>query len=71
MELSSQAAQALDVVRRTGAELTYEVTEICHSKRWRLSVRWVAGSGERQRLGLLYSEDRAGLEALRERLAQA
>lgn len=71
MELTPQATQALTVVRQTCTELSYEVTEICHSERWRLSVRFVARSGERQRLGLLYSEDRAALEALREELAAA
>jgi len=71
MELTPQAAQALAVVRQTGRDVSYEVTEICHSQRWRLSVRFVARSGERQRLGLLYSEDRAALETLLAELASA
>ncbi len=71
MQLTEQATRALDVVRRDGQDLRYEVTEICHSDRFRLSVRYRAPSGEELRLGLLYSTDRAGLEELRERLAAA
>ena len=64
MRLTEQAARALEAVRRDGQELRYEVTEICHSDRYRLSVRYRAPSGDEVRLGLLYSTDREGLEAL-------
>ena len=64
MELPEQAARALDVVRRDGQELRFVVDEICHSGRWRLSVRYRGAEGGEVRLGLLYSEDRAALEAL-------
>ncbi len=69
MELPLQAERALDVVRQQGRDLRFEVTEICHSERFRLSVRYRAPAGDEVRLGLLYSPDRAGLEALRVRLA--
>jgi hypothetical protein len=64
MRLTEQAARALAVVRRDGRDLRYEVTEICHAKRYRLSVRYRAPTGDEVRLGLLYATDRAGLEAL-------
>ncbi len=69
MELPEQAARALEVVRRDGRDLRYEIDEICHSDRFRLSIRYVRPGGEELRLGLLYSADRAVLEALRGRLA--
>ncbi len=68
MELPELAARALAAVRRDGRDLRFEVTEICHSSRGRLSVRYLRAGGEEQRLGLLYSEDRSGLEALQARL---
>jgi hypothetical protein len=68
MELPELAARALASVRRDGRELRFEVTEICHSTRFRLSVRYRRAGGDEQRLGLLYSEDRAGLEALQAQL---
>ena len=68
MELSEQAARALEAVRRSGRELRFVVDEICHSERYRLSVRYRAGSGEEVRLGLLYSSDRGALVALAESL---
>ncbi len=69
MQLPERAARALDVVRRDGRDLRFEVEEICHSERYRLSVRYRSASGNDVRLGLLYSEDRAALEALRAQLA--
>ncbi|WP_176068267.1 hypothetical protein [Anaeromyxobacter diazotrophicus] len=69
MELPETAARALATVRRDGADLSFPVDEICHSKRFRLSVRYRAPSGEPIRLGLLYAEDRAALEALARALA--
>ncbi len=69
MQLPERAARALDVVRRDGRDLRFEVEKICHSERYRLSVRYRSASGNDVRLGLLYSEDRAALEALRAQLA--
>ncbi len=69
MDLPDLAGRALDVVRRDGRDLRFEITEICHSDRFRLSVRYLARGGEEVRLGLLYSTDRAGLEQLGARLA--
>lgn len=69
MELTELAARALAAVRRDGRDLRFEVTEICHSSRFRLSVHYLASAGAEQRVGLLYSEDRDGLESLRSRLA--
>ena len=70
MELTEQAARALEAVRRSGTELRFVVDEICHSERYRLSVRYRGGSGDEVRLGLIYSTDRAALAALGERLGQ-
>ncbi len=69
MELTETAARALEVVRRDGRDLRFVVDEICHSGRWRLSVRYRAGDGEEVRLGLLYSEDREALARLGAALA--
>jgi len=69
MNLPGQAARALDVVRRDGRELRFVVDEICHSQRYRLSVRYEGPDGGEVRLGLLYSLDKDGLEALGARLA--
>ena len=46
MELTEQAARALEAVRRCGSELRFVVDEICHSERYRLSVRYLDGSGD-------------------------
>ncbi|HEX7488649.1 MAG TPA: hypothetical protein VF341_07075 [Anaeromyxobacteraceae bacterium] len=68
MVLTEQAARALEAVRRSGRELRFVVDEICHSERYRLSVRYRSASGDEVRLGLLYSPDRDALAALAERL---
>jgi hypothetical protein len=68
MVLTEEAARALEAVRRSGRELRFVVDEICHSERYRLSVRYRAASGDEVRLGLLYSSDRDALAALAERL---
>ena len=68
MRLPDKALLALAVVRREGRGLRYVVDEICHSSRYRLSVRYEAPAGGEVRLGLLYSADRAGLEELGKRL---
>jgi hypothetical protein len=69
MDLPEKAARALEVLLRDGRAIRYGVDEVCHSGRYRLSVRYQARDGYEVRLGLLYSEDRAALEALRDRLA--
>ena len=76
VELPDQARRALDALEESARDLRFEVAEICHSGRWRLSVHYrdgrvgAAGAGE-LRLGLLYSSDRDGLLGLRQRLAEA
>ncbi len=67
MELPDRAARALEVVRRNGRDVRFEVERICESERYRLSVRYRSASGE-VRLGLAYSEDEGALEVLRGRL---
>lgn len=75
VELPDQARRALDALRERARDLRFEVAEICHSGRWRLSVHYrdgrvgAADAGE-LRLGLLYSSDRDGLLGLRQRLAE-
>jgi hypothetical protein len=69
MDLPERAARALEVLRRDGRALQYRVEEVCDSGRYRLSARYRAADGDEVRLGLVYSEDRDGLEALRARLA--
>lgn len=71
MDLPEKAARALEVLRRDGRALRYGVEEVCHTGRYRLSVRYRAADGNEVRLGLLYSEDREGLEALLVRLPAA
>jgi hypothetical protein len=68
MVLTEEAARALEAVRRSGRDLRFVVDEICHSERYRLSVRYRAASGDEVRLGLLYSSDRDALAALAELL---
>jgi hypothetical protein len=69
--LSDQAERALAIVRRDGRAIRFVVDEICHSSRYRLSVRYQRPEGDEVRLGLVYSEDRAALEALGRELASA
>ncbi len=64
MELPEKAARALEVLRRDGRALRFGVDEVCHSGRFRLSVRYRGPDGHDTRVGLVYSEDRQGLEAL-------
>lgn len=76
MDLPDQARRALERLRESARDLRFEVAEICHSSRWRLSVHYRAGypggpGTDEFRLGLLYSSDREGLVELRERLAEA
>jgi hypothetical protein len=71
VDLPEQAARALEVVRRQGRDVRFEIAKVCGDERYRLSVRYKAAGGDDVRLGLLYSEDRAALEDLRARLAAA
>ena len=76
VDLPDQARRALDKLRESARDLRFEVAEICHSDRWRLSVHYRAGypgapGTDEFRLGLLYSTDREGLLSLRQRLAEA
>jgi hypothetical protein len=76
VELSDQARRALARLRESARDLRFEVAEICHSGRWRLSVHYRAGypgapGTDEFRLGLLYSSDREGLVELGQRLAEA
>jgi len=73
MELPEQAAKALSAVRAQGRELRFEIRKACEQERWRLKVCYVrvdpaSGAQDEVQLGLLWSEDLAGLEALRRRL---
>jgi hypothetical protein len=70
MDLPEQAARALEVVRREGRDVRFELAKVCGDERYRLSVRYrKAAGGDDIRLGLVYSDDRAALEELRARLA--
>jgi hypothetical protein len=69
MELPADAARALEVVRRTGQDVRFEIRKACEQERWRLKVCWRSpDNGGESQLGLLWSEDQAGLESLRDRL---
>jgi hypothetical protein len=69
MELTDQAARALEVVRRDGQDVRFELGKVCGETRFRLSVRYRARGGDEVRLGIAFSPDRAELEALQARLA--
>jgi len=69
MDLPPDAARALDEVRRTGSGVRFEIRKACEQERWRLKVCYRTGQdGGEVQLGLLWSEDLPGLEALRRRL---
>ncbi|HET9595171.1 MAG TPA: hypothetical protein VFP65_06305 [Anaeromyxobacteraceae bacterium] len=68
MELTEQAARALEVVRRDGQDVRFEVGKVCGAARFRLSVRYRALGGDEVRLGLAFSADRVELEALQSHL---
>ncbi|HTP51336.1 MAG TPA: hypothetical protein VMK42_11600 [Anaeromyxobacteraceae bacterium] len=72
MELPPDAARALELVRRNGRDVRFEIKKACEQERWRLKVCYHTGAtgseeGEVQ-LGLLWSEDLTGLEGLLRRL---
>jgi hypothetical protein len=71
MQLPEQAARALARVRRDGRGVRFEIRKACEQERWRLKVCYTtpADGGEVQ-LGLLWSEDLAGLEALKRSLEE-
>ncbi|HSN92903.1 MAG TPA: hypothetical protein VLS93_16855 [Anaeromyxobacteraceae bacterium] len=75
MDLPEAAAAALDRLRRSAADLRFEVRKACEQERWRLKVVYRAsdpetGAPEPRELGLLWSDDRAAIQALRDRLAR-
>jgi hypothetical protein len=69
MELPDKAALALAVLRRDGRAVRFAVEEVCHTGRYRLSVRYRSAGGDEVRLGLVYSGDQGALEGLCARLA--
>ena len=71
MQLPEQAVRALEVVRREGRDVRFEIKKACEQERWRLKVCYVprTGAGEVQ-LGLLWTEDLPGLEDLKRTLEE-
>jgi hypothetical protein len=74
VELPAEAARALEAIRRNGRNVRFEVKKACEQERWRLKVLYDAvdpetGEISTVALGLLWSEDRAGVVSLRDRLA--
>ena len=72
MDLPDAAVQALVAVRARAGSVRFEIKQACEQERWRLKVCWLpagapAGAMETQ-VGLLWSEDLEGLEALLRRL---
>ncbi len=71
MQLPEQAVRALEVVRRDGRDVRFEIKKACEQERWRLKVCYAApGGGAEVQVGLLWSEDLAGLEALKRNLEE-
>jgi hypothetical protein len=71
MQLPENASRALDVVRREGRGVRFEIKKACEQERWRLKVCYVpAAGGAETQVGLLWSEDLAGLEALKRSLEE-
>jgi hypothetical protein len=75
MQLPEQAARALEVVRREGRGVRFEIKKACEQERWRLKVCYVAtrasaGETKEVQLGLLWAEDLTGLEALKRKLEE-
>jgi hypothetical protein len=72
--LPDDAVTALESIRRTGRNVRFEIKKACEQERWRLKVLYdvVDGDGLPPRtvqLGLLWSDDRLAVRALRDRLA--
>jgi hypothetical protein len=75
MQLPEHAARALEVVRREGRGVRFEIKKACEQDRWRLKVCYDApdaraGGAREVELGLLWAEDLAGLEALKRTLEE-
>jgi hypothetical protein len=75
MQLPEHAARALEVVRREGRGVRFEIRKACEQERWRLKVCYGApdtraGGTKEVQLGLLWAEDLAGLEALKRKLEE-
>ncbi len=75
VELTPEATRALESIRRSGRNVRFEVKKACEQERWRLKVLYDAsdpatGETSTVHLGLLWSDDRAGVIALRDRLAR-
>jgi hypothetical protein len=74
MQLPEHAARALEVVRREGRGVRFEIKKACEQERWRLKVCYapdaLASGAKEVELGLLWAEDLAGLEALKRKLEE-
>jgi hypothetical protein len=75
MQLPEHAARALQVVRREGRGVRFEIKKACEQERWRLKVCYDApgaraGKTREVQIGLLWAEDLAGLEALKRKLEE-
>jgi hypothetical protein len=75
MQLPDHAARALEVIRRDGRGVRFEIKKACEQERWRLKVCYGAvdartGAATEVQLGLLWSEDLPGLEALKRNLEE-
>ena len=75
MQLPEHAARALEMVRREGRGVRFEIKKACEQERWRLKVCYGApgaraGGTEEVEVGLLWAEDLAGLEALKRKLEE-
>jgi hypothetical protein len=73
VELPDEAARAVEAVRRTGQNVRFEIKKACEQERWRLKVLYdradpVTGETTTIHLGLLWSDDRAAVVALRDQL---
>ena len=68
VDLTAEARQALATALSTGRDHRVVMYEHCHTGRWRLAVRYVRVDDRGESpidLGLIWSEDLAGLEELR------
>jgi hypothetical protein len=70
MQLPEQAVRALEVIRRDGRGVRFEIRKACEQERWRLKACYPSTEGGEVQIGLLWSDDRAGLEALMRKLEE-
>jgi hypothetical protein len=71
MQLPEQAGKALEAIRRDAHGVRFEIKKACEQERWRLKVCYAPRAGDAEvQLGLLWSEDLAGLEALKRALEE-